>query len=65
MLKTLELIYHIDRNSIVHKPELLQSKLHKILGASSDVVIPRIKTEITAELMYMRKIEDANTRNGQ
>lgn len=63
MLKTLELIYHIDRNSIMHKPESFQSKLHKILGASSDVVIARIKTEITAELMYMRKIEDANRRN--
>jgi hypothetical protein len=58
LLKTLELVYHIESDKIVSQPELFEDKLQKILGKTADTVLQRIKKEITAELSYLRNVED-------
>jgi hypothetical protein len=54
LLKTLELVYHIDSDRIVSQPELFEDKLRKMLGKTADMTLDRIKKEITTELLYLR-----------
>lgn len=59
LLKTLKLIYHADRDSIVSQPELFEKMLQNVFGKTAGIVLDKIQKEITKELSYLR-----NSREG-
>lgn len=67
VLNTMHLIYKFDDDdddlTIVSQPELFEDKLRKLLGATADVALDRIKKEITAELSYLHRKNDDNTED--
>jgi DcmR-like sensory protein len=62
LLKTFKLIYHYDPDNdydlIISRPELLESLLRRMLGASANKVLARVQKEITSELSYLRRSRD-------
>jgi hypothetical protein len=62
MLKTLELVYHIDKEKIISEPELFEEKIQKLFGKSAEKVFNEIKKEITKQLLYLPKHDDTDRR---
>ena len=55
LLKTLKLIYGLDEDTLVSRPELCEEKLKKMLGEAADITLRKIQREMTMQLLYMHR----------